>query len=56
MLSFLGDADAWTQIFEANRGMPQPYGGTLTDPDLIHIGWTLRYRHPVVGFSCICGC
>ena len=55
-LWFLGDPDAWPQIFESNRGRPQSYGGSLTDPDLIHIGWTLRFRHPVVGFSYSCGC
>ncbi|MDA1307518.1 MAG: LysM peptidoglycan-binding domain-containing protein, partial [Acidobacteria bacterium] len=30
-----GDAAAWTRIFEANRD-------TLTNPDLIHPGQTLR--------------
>ena len=55
-LWYLGDPDAWPKVFESNRGRPQPYGGSLTDPDLIHIGWTLRFRHPVAGFSYSCGC
>ena len=53
---FLGDPEDWPVIFEANRDRPQPFGRALTDPDLIHIGWTLRLRHPLVGFNYSCGC
>ena len=36
-----GDESRWPEIFAANRGAPQPYGGSLRNPDLIRIGWTL---------------
>ncbi|MFZ3475975.1 LysM peptidoglycan-binding domain-containing protein [Streptomyces sp. 2.9] len=36
-----GDADDWPALFEANRGKPQPGGGTFTDPDLIYPGQVL---------------
>ncbi|MGH3832384.1 MAG: BTAD domain-containing putative transcriptional regulator, partial [Pseudonocardiaceae bacterium] len=34
----LSDARRWPEIFEANRGKPQPNGGTLTNPNLIFPG------------------
>ena len=34
----LGDARCWPEIFEANKGKPQPHGGTLTNPNLIFPG------------------
>lgn len=48
-----GDPNAWPKIFEANRDKPQPYGGALTDPDFVLVGWTLRvpWRSPWP-----CGC
>ena len=38
----LGDPLRYPEIVELNRGRPQPDGGTLQDPDLIHPGWVLH--------------
>ncbi|WP_419863831.1 5'-nucleotidase C-terminal domain-containing protein [Candidatus Poriferisodalis sp.] len=43
----LGEGASWPLIFEANKGREQAYGGALTDPDLILVGWVLRI--PLVG-------
>lgn len=37
----LGDPADWTQIFEENKGAPQPGGGRFTDPDLVFPGQQL---------------
>lgn len=37
----LGDADAYTSIFEASRDTVQANGAHLSDPDLILPGWKL---------------
>ncbi|MCY0931651.1 LysM peptidoglycan-binding domain-containing protein [Streptomyces sp. H27-H1] len=36
-----GDPNDWPALFEANRGKPQPGGGTFTDPNLIYPGQQL---------------
>jgi DNA-binding SARP family transcriptional activator len=38
---FLGDGERWHEIYDLNRGKPQPDGGRLTDPNLIYSGWVL---------------
>lgn len=38
----LGDGGRYSEIFEENRGTPQPDGTTLTDPDVIRPGWVLQ--------------
>ncbi|AQX16955.1 MULTISPECIES: tetratricopeptide repeat protein [Tessaracoccus] len=37
----LGDPHRWPELYDANKGVPQPNGYTLEDPDLIDVGWTL---------------
>src|SRR5690606_25695709 len=39
---FLGSGLRYKEIFELNRGVPQPDGRTLTNADLIQPGWQLR--------------
>jgi hypothetical protein len=44
---YLGDGNRWPEIYRLNRGTSFPrVGGTLTDPDLIYPGWTLRLPTP----------
>jgi hypothetical protein len=38
----LGSDERWAEVFELNRNRAQNAGGTLTDPDLIRPGLTLR--------------
>ncbi|MBL0886553.1 hypothetical protein [Myceligenerans indicum] len=38
----LGDGERWPEILELNQGRPQPDGGALTDPEVVHLGWVLQ--------------
>jgi DNA-binding SARP family transcriptional activator len=38
---YLGDGRRARELFEANRGRPQPDGSTLTDPGLLRPGWVI---------------
>jgi DNA-binding SARP family transcriptional activator len=38
---FLGDGRRYPEIYQLNKGRPQPDGGRLTDPDRIWPGWVL---------------
>ncbi|MDT0263605.1 BTAD domain-containing putative transcriptional regulator [Jatrophihabitans lederbergiae] len=38
----LGDGNRWPEIYQLNKGHPQPNGGTLTMPSFIEPGWVLR--------------
>jgi DNA-binding SARP family transcriptional activator len=39
--TYLGSGDRWQEIYDLNRGRPQPGGGTLTNPGRIYPGWDL---------------
>ncbi|MGW2866444.1 LysM peptidoglycan-binding domain-containing protein [Streptomyces sp. NPDC001205] len=41
-----GDGTHYQDIFEANKGIPQPTGGRLTDPDQLDTGWHLTIPPP----------
>jgi nucleoid-associated protein YgaU len=38
----LGDGLRWRELYEINRGLPQPDGRSWTNPELIMPGWQLR--------------
>lgn len=38
----LGDAERWHEVFDANKGIVQADGTSLTDPALIRTGWRLQ--------------
>ncbi len=42
----LGDGARWPEIYQLNKGHPQPDGGTLTMPSLIQPGWILQLPGP----------
>ena len=39
--AYYGDGTRWQAIYQANAGVPQPGGGTLSDAHWIYPGWTL---------------
>ncbi len=39
---YLGNGARWPEIYQLNKGHPQPDGGTLSSPSPIQPGWTLR--------------
>jgi DNA-binding SARP family transcriptional activator len=39
--TYYGDGERWQAIYEANAGIPQSGGGTLTAPHWIYPGWRL---------------
>ena len=39
---YLGDGLRWKEIYHLNKGIEQPDGNSLQDPDLIYPGWILR--------------
>ena len=41
-MTHLGDENRWSEIYELNRGLLQADGHSLTNPDLIRIGWVLQ--------------
>jgi len=48
---FLGDPEDWHQIYQLNKGRPQPDGRALTDPNLILPGWVLLIPQPAPGHA-----
>ena len=38
----LGSGARWQEIYDLNRGRPQPDGRSLSNPNVIHIGWVLE--------------
>lgn len=47
----LNDGMRWREIYELNRGQPQPGGQSLRDPDLIVPGWILQLPADAVGLD-----
>jgi hypothetical protein len=39
--AYYGDGTRWQAIYQANAGVPQPGGGSLSDAHWIYPGWTL---------------
>jgi len=46
---FLGSASRYTEIFDLNKGLPQPGGEELTNPAIIEPGWVLVLPWDAVG-------
>ncbi|MET8507529.1 LysM peptidoglycan-binding domain-containing protein [Streptomyces sp. NPDC004787] len=41
----LGDGERYNELFQANKGVTQPDGARLTDPDELQVGWKLQIPH-----------
>ena len=46
----LGSPYRWSELFDLNRDRAEP-GGRLVDPNLIYVGWTLKFPMSATGFS-----
>jgi nucleoid-associated protein YgaU len=46
----LGSPYRWSELFELNRGRAEP-GGRLVDPNLIYVGWTLKFPPGATGLA-----
>ncbi len=44
----LGDGTRWPEIYQLNKGHPQPDGDSLTVPSLIQPGWIFRLPGPAI--------
>jgi len=44
----LGDGTRWPEIYQLNKGHPQPDGGTLTHPSIIQPGWIMLLPEPAI--------
>lgn len=38
----LGDGERWRELYQLNKGLPQPDGQSLQQPSLVRPGWVLR--------------
>ncbi len=47
----LGDPVRWPELYELNKGCLQPDGRSLQDPNLIVVGWQLRFPDDAVGIE-----
>ena len=47
----LGDPRRWRELFELNRGRPQPKGGALRNSRLIRPGWVLQFPQDAIGLD-----
>jgi hypothetical protein len=46
---FLRNGDRWPEIFELNKGRPQPDGLALTKPEVLNPGWILAMPQDAAG-------